>query len=80
MPKGSNEMKVWSGEATTAADGRETVTDEKTGESFSYTWAENAEDGTVNINADTYGKGVLVKMTVADRLILDELLDQMAKL
>ena len=37
------------------------------------------EDGTVNINADTYGKGVLVKMTVADRLILDELLDQMAK-
>ena len=38
------------------------------------------EDGTVNVNADTYGKGVLVKMTVADRLILDELLDQMAKL
>lgn len=33
MPKGSNEMKVWSGEATTAADGKETVTDEKTGNS-----------------------------------------------
>ena len=28
MPKGSNEMKVWSGEATTAADGKETVTDD----------------------------------------------------
>ena len=80
MPKGSNEMKVWSGEATTAADGRETVTDEKTGETFSYTLTENAEDGTVSINADKYGKGVLVKMTVADWLILDELIEQMAKL
>ena len=80
MPKGSDEMKVWAGEATTAPDGKETVTDEKTGETFSYTRTENAEDGTVNINADQYGKGVLVKMTVADWLILDELLGQMAKM
>ena len=36
--------------------------------------------GTVSINADKYGKGVLVKMTVADWLILDELIEQMAKL
>ena len=78
MPKGSNEMKVWSGEATTAADGKETVTDEKTGETFSYTWTENAEDGTVSINTDKYGKGALTKMTVADWLALDELYTQMA--
>jgi len=80
VQQGSDEMKVWAGEATTAEDGKETVTDETTGETFSYTWTENAEDGTVNIDADGFGKGILVKMTVADWLILNELAEQMSQL
>ena len=72
VPKNSTEMKTWSGKTTTAADGKETVTDDQTKETFNYTWTENAEDGTINIVADGYGKATLVKMTVADWLVLDE--------
>ena len=73
LPKGSTELKTWVGKATTAADGKETVTDEATGETFSYTWTKNNEDGTLAIEADGYGKAMGVEMTVADWLALEEL-------
>lgn len=73
VPKNSKEMKTWVGDATTAENGKETITDDKSKETFNYTWTENAADGTVTIEADGYGKGVLVKMNVADWLILDQL-------
>ena len=72
MPKGATQMKTWTGKTSTAADGKETVTDSETGETFTYTWTENPNDGTIAINADGYGKGLLVKMTVADWMLLDE--------
>jgi len=79
MPQGSGEVKTWSGAATTDENGKETVTDETTGETFSYTWTENPEDGTVEVNVDQYGKGALVKMVASNWMTLDELAKQMAQ-
>ncbi len=76
MPAGTTEMKTWTGKATTAEDGKETVTDDQTKETFSYTWTDN-NDGTQTIVADGYGKATLVKMTVGDWAILDELAKSM---
>ena len=71
--KNPNDAKTWSGKATTDENGKETITDSTTGDTISYTWTENEEDGTVTIDSDEYGKGTLIKMTVADWLILEEI-------
>ena len=73
LPKNATEWKTWTGKATTDENGKETVTDDKTGETFSYTWTKNNEDGTLAIEADGYGKAMGVEMTVADWMLLEEL-------
>ena len=73
LPKGSKEMKTWTGKATTDANGKETVTDDKTKETFTYTWTENKDEGYTTIDADGYGKAVLVKMTLGDWAVIEEL-------
>ena len=79
LPKDTKTLKMWAGKATTAADGTETVTDDKTGETFNYTMTENAQDGTMDIEAPGYGKGKAVKMTVGDWLVIDELAKALSK-
>lgn len=73
MDENAKEPKTWMGKATTAPDGKETITDDKTGETFDYTWSQDKETGVITINADKYGKAYCAEMTVGDWLILDEL-------
>ena len=80
VSKDGKDTKVYSGKLTTDANGKETVTDEKTKETFSYTWTENKDDGTIAIVSDEYGKGTLVKMTVGDWIALDEIEKELTKL
>lgn len=69
----TKETKTWAGNVTTAEGGKVTVTDDKTQQAITLTLTKVAEDGTLVVNSDEYGKGVLVKMTVADWMALDEL-------
>ena len=80
MSEDGSDMKVWSGALTTDANGKEIVTDNETKDTFSYTWTENKEDGTVTISSDKYGKGTLVKMSIGDWIALDEIEKELSKL
>ena len=73
-PKNSTETKIWTGSVTTADNNKVTVTDDKTKQEITLTVTKVANDGSLAIESEGYGKGVLVQMTVADYMALDELL------
>ena len=79
ISKDGKDTKVYSGKLTTDANGKETVTDEQTKETFTYTFTENKDDGTISLVSDEYGKGTLVKMTVGDWIALEELDKELSK-
>ena len=70
-PEGSADMKTWTGKVSNA-DGKVTITDDKTKESITVTVTKAEDDGALTIESDEHGKGVLVKMTVGDWMALNE--------
>lgn len=71
-PLKSSEMKTWTGKVS-GDNGKVTITDDQTKESITIGITNVEEDGTLVIESDEYGKGILVKMTVGDWLTVDEL-------
>ena len=61
-----SDLKTWTGKVTAADGGKVTITDDKSNEAITITVTKSSEDGTLTVEADGYGKGLLVGMTVAD--------------
>ena len=68
----STDTKSWTGKVATKGD-KVTITDDDSKESITITVSKVAEDGTLNIEADGYGKGVLVQMTLGDWMTIGTL-------
>lgn len=60
------QSKSWLGSKTSTADGKQTITDDETKETVTFTLSDVADDGTMQIDIEGYGKGTLNPLTAAD--------------
>ena len=65
------ETKMWTGKVAKDGD-KVTITDDDTKEAITITVTKTEEDGTLILESDDHGKGVLIQMTVGDWAALNE--------
>lgn len=81
-PAGTNEMKKWKGATTSTEENgnvKQTITDDTSKETITFTWTGITKDFTMPIEIEGYGKGALVAMSAADFQKLEELQNSMSK-
>ena len=62
----SSNTDRWLGAKTTDADGKTTITDDETEETVTFTLSDVADDGTMGIDIEGYGKCTLNPLTASD--------------